>query len=240
MSFSLIGLAVAPGIAIALYVYFRDKYEKEPLKLLAVIFFLGFFSVLPAAWIEIWCEETFLLPQTLAGLAVSNFIFVALVEEGFKFFLVWLYVFNKPDFNEPFDGITYAVMVSMGFATAENILYVIDGGMQTAILRIFTAVPAHASFGVLMGYFMGLAKFSPPNALPYLLLSILAATIFHGAYDFFLTIKSIELIALGALVSLLVSLWLSFKAMKNLNENSPFRYAIILGKSTRENIKEEQ
>ena len=118
-------------------------------------------------------------------------------------------------------------MVSMGFATSENLMYVLDGGLNVAVVRVFTAVPAHASFAVLMGYFVGLAKFRNNHA-PYLVLGLAIATFFHGAYDFFLSSNDFELIALCALLSLGIGLRLSFKAMKILNENSPFRYSTII------------
>ncbi|MFA6456973.1 MAG: PrsW family glutamic-type intramembrane protease [Bacteroidota bacterium] len=228
MELTVFGLAIAPGIAIAVYVYFRDKYEKEPLSLLLKTFFSGFIVVFPAALMESLLFNAFPLGNSLVlHAAVNNFIFVGFTEEFCKYLCLFIVAYPKKDFNEPFDGITYAVMVSMGFATAENILYSMDGGVTTAVMRIFTAVPAHATFAVLMGYFVGLSKFRNHHT-PYLLLGLFSATLFHGAYDFFLSIDNIELIALGALVSLIVGLRLSFKAMKILNENSPFRYSTII------------
>ncbi|MBI2429442.1 MAG: PrsW family intramembrane metalloprotease [Ignavibacteriales bacterium] len=229
MDYTLLGLAIAPGVAIALYVYLRDKYEKEPLALLLKSFFAGFFIIVPAALIEMWFKQTFVLSGSIASIALNNFIFIGLTEELCKFICLYLVAYPKPDFNEPFDGITYAVMVSMGFATSENILYVMDGGLHVAVMRIFTAVPAHASFSILMGYFVGLAKFKKHDRI-YLLLGLVAATLFHGAYDFFLSINNIELIAFGALISLVVGIRLSFKAMRILNENSPFKYSKLLRK----------
>ena len=91
---------------------------------------------------------------------IKAFIVVALVEEFSKYIIVKYYAQNNREFNEPFDGIVYAVMVSMGFAALENVLYVYQYGSSTGITRAFTAVPAHATFGILMGYFMGKAKFS--------------------------------------------------------------------------------
>jgi protease PrsW len=234
MPLLLFGLAIAPGIAIAMYIYFRDKYEHEPLKLLISTFTFGFFSVFPAALIETMLMDTFPTSHTMVGIAVSNFIFVGFVEEGIKYFSLKRFAYNKPDFNEPFDGITYSVMISMGFATSENIMYVMEGGLSTAMIRIFSAVPAHASFGIMMGYFVGLAKFTQ-HRKSYLFLGIFTATIFHGAYDFFLSVNNIELIALGAVISLIIGIRLSFKAMNLLNENSPFRYSQILGIKTPEN-----
>ena len=228
MDLTVLGLAIAPGVAIAVYVYFRDKYEKEPLSLLLMTFIAGIAVVIPAATMETVLFNIFPLENSLLlHTAVNNFIFVGFTEEFCKYLCLLIIVYPKKEFNEPFDGITYAVMISMGFATAENILYAMNGGLQTAVLRIFTAVPAHASFAVLMGYFVGLSKFRNHHT-PFLFLGLFSATIFHGAYDFFLSIDNVGLIALGALVSLIVGLRLSFKAMKILNENSPFRYSTIM------------
>ena len=126
------------------------------------------------------------------------------------------------EFNEPFDGIVYAVMVSMGFAALENIFYVFQFGYTTGILRAFTAVPAHATFGILMGFFMGKAKFSP-SKIKNNLLGLGVATIFHGAYDFFLFINFIPGIATGAFISLIVGIFLAKKAIKIHQENSFFK-----------------
>jgi RsiW-degrading membrane proteinase PrsW (M82 family) len=223
MELTLFGLAIAPGAAIAVYVYFRDKYEKEPLSLLLKTFIAGLLIVVPTAM----TEQFFFSMFPAANVLVNNFIFVGLTEELWKFFCLFAIAYSRSDFNEPFDGIMYAVMVSMGFATAENVLYVMNGGLEVAVARIFTAVPAHATFAVLMGYFVGLAKFRNDH-VPYLVLGIGIATLFHGTYDLFLSINDIVLIELGALVSLIIGIILSFRAMKILNENSPFRYSTIV------------
>ncbi len=227
MELNLLGLAIAPGVAISIYVYFRDRYEKEPLNLLVQSFLAGFIVVTIAAAIEVFYSYVFVLDDlNVAHAAINNFFFIGFTEEICKYYCLYKIAYTKPEFNEPFDGIVYAVMVSMGFASSENILYVMNGGATVGLLRIFTAVPAHATFGVFMGYFVGLAKFRK-EPKPYLLLGIFTATIFHGAYDFFLSINNIELLALGALVSLIVGIIFSMRAMKILNEHSPFRYSTI-------------
>jgi RsiW-degrading membrane proteinase PrsW (M82 family) len=113
-------------------------------------------------------------------------------------------------------------MVSMGFAATENIFYVLEGGYQTALLRAFTAVPAHATFGVLMGYFMGKAKFAK-NRIILNLFGLFLAIVFHGTYDFFLFIDFIPGIWVGAFLSLFVGIMLSRKAIKKHQENSLFK-----------------
>lgn len=222
---NLLLLAVAPAMVIILYIYFKDKFEKEPIKFLFKNFLLGATaSILITAILSGILMN--LIPLTdsesIFQQFIQAFIVVALVEEFAKFVIVKYYAQNNKEFNEPFDGIVYAVMVSMGFATLENVLYTFQYGASTGIMRAFTAVPAHATFAILMGYFMGKAKFSS-NKTKLNLYGLLAATIFHGAYDFFLFIDFIPGIATGAFVSLAIGLILSNKAIKKHQLSSYFK-----------------
>lgn len=222
---SLILLAVAPSMIIIIYIYFKDRFEKEPWTLLLKNFILGAtVSVLLTLILgKLTTELLPLLDQNhLLDVFIKAFFVVGLVEEFSKYVVVRYIAQRNKEFDEPFDGIVYAVMVSMGFATLENILYVYSYGYETGVLRAFTAVPAHATFAVLMGYFMGKAKFSNRTYV-FNLTGLLAATLFHGAYDFFLFIEFIPGIATGALVSLLVGIFLSSKAIKLHQENSLHR-----------------
>jgi RsiW-degrading membrane proteinase PrsW (M82 family) len=108
----------------------------------------------------------------------------------------------------------YAVMVGMGFATLENIAYVLQNGVGTGITRMFLSVPAHATFAVLMGYHVGLAKFNPARRGWYFLLAIIWPVIFHGTFDFFLFIGNSLLHFAGALVSFIIAIYLSRRAIR--------------------------
>lgn len=221
----LLALAVAPGVAIAFFVWLRDKYEREPLKLSAICFGYGGLAILPAIALELLGEGTFgkMNSGDVVSAAFHAFLVVGLSEELCKLVVLLLFAYRKRDFNEPFDGIVYAVMVSMGFATLENIIYVLEGGISTAILRMFLSVPAHASFAIIMGYFVGMAKFRGAESLALIVTGLLAASVLHGFFDFFLFLDNTPLLALGALFSLVVGLYLSMRAMRHHNEISPFR-----------------
>lgn len=222
---NLLLLAVAPAMIIIAYIYIKDKFEKEPWKLLLKNFFLGAtVSVSLTFAIGYLIGEIFppLSKKSVFDMFIYAFIVVGLVEEFSKYIIVRNFAQKNAAFNEPFDGIVYAVMVSMGFATLENVLYVYAYGLQTGILRAFTAVPAHATFAILMGYFMGKAKFSQ-NRFLLNMTGLLVATLFHGAYDFFLFINWIPGITTGAFVSLIIGLLLSRKAIKNHQQNSIFK-----------------
>jgi RsiW-degrading membrane proteinase PrsW (M82 family) len=218
-------LAVAPVLTIILYIYVQDKYEKEPVKLLLLSFLFGaIISIIIVFALYIFTGR--LLPITdefsIWQQFIQAFFVVALAEEFSKYIIVKYFAQPKKAFNEPYDGIVYAVMVSMGFACTENIIYALEGGYETAILRAFTAVPAHATFGILMGYYMGKAKFSN-NRFRLNMAGLFLAVLFHGAYDFFLFIKFIPAISIGAFISLIIGIFLSRKAIKKHQDNSNFK-----------------
>lgn len=221
---NLLLLAVAPVFIIMLYIYFKDKYEKEPKRLLIYNFLLGAIVSIVITTVLYTVSDQFISldGDNIFHQFIKAFFVVALIEEFSKYVIVRYYSQKNKAFNEPYDGIIYAVMVSMGFAATENVFYVLEGGYQTALLRAFTAVPAHATFGVLMGYYMGKAKFSN-NKIALNLTGLLLAIFFHGAYDFFLFIDFIPGIWLGAFISLFVGLLLSRKAIKRHQNNSVFK-----------------
>lgn len=217
----LLGLAIAPGLAICLYIFYRDKYNREPASTLLMSFVWGLLTTIPAVMLELAAKD--LTEETVTGIIISSFFFVALVEEFCKFLPLRYYSLSRKSFDEPLDGIVHAVMIGMGFATLENVAYVLTSpnGLQTGMLRMFTSVPGHASFAVIMGYYAGKAKFDPLHKKALLLKGILLATFFHGAYDscLFLTkvlpqaISSLLLIV-GALASLITALVLSLRLIR--------------------------
>ncbi|MBX2897467.1 MAG: PrsW family intramembrane metalloprotease [Cyclobacteriaceae bacterium] len=219
----LLAIALAPGVAIGVYIYLKDQHEREPVGLLMRAFLFGILSVVVTLFIsELIGLFVTIDESSLSEQAVHAFLIVALVEEFSKFIFVRGILYKNSHFNEPFDGIVYSVMVSMGFATLENVLYAFNGGMGTAIMRMFTAVPAHATFAVLMGFYLGKAKFEHKKSY-YAFHALGVATLFHGAYDYCLFVSWVPGIVLGALLSLVVGIWLSKKAIRIHQLASPFR-----------------
>jgi protease PrsW len=217
----LLGIATAPCVAIGLYIYLNDKHEREPIGLLLRAYFYGVLSigitylVTKAINIVVTIDENSLTEQ-----AIHAFLIVALVEEGSKFIFVRGLLYHNVNFNEPFDGIVYSVMVGMGFATFENVLYVLNDGFSVGIMRMFTAVPAHACFAVLMGYYLGKSKFDHKK---YGLYALVVATLFHGFYDYCLFVSWMPGIWIGTIVALIVAIVLSRRAMVIHQANSPFQ-----------------
>ncbi len=208
----LLALALAPVVAIIWYILFLDQLNKEPVKMLVLTFLFGILSVLPAILLEIFGGKLLGEINSLPKAWFQAFIVVGLSEELAKYFFLRKYVFSKPYFDEPYDGIVYAIMISMGFAAIENVMYVMQGGTAVAITRMFTAVPAHASFAVLMGYWVGRAKMENKPQLNWLGLG--SAVLFHGLYDFFLLAELFEGQVFGAILSLLIAIVFSRSAIK--------------------------
>jgi protease PrsW len=226
-SIKLLALSIAPGLAISIYVYWKDRFEKEPLHLLVKCYILGCLAILPAIGLNRILREFTPAPVDWAEIMIFAFFVVSLSEEFCKFLVLRFFAYPKKDFNEPYDGITYTVMIAMGFATTENLLYIFSQdsfseSVRVGMIRMFTAVPAHATMAIMMGYFAGKAKFSNiPGRL--LFKGFLAAFIFHGVYDTFLCINSIPFMTAGALFALYFSIQVSMRAIILHGENSPFR-----------------
>ncbi|MCU4162845.1 PrsW family glutamic-type intramembrane protease [Carboxylicivirga caseinilyticus] len=187
---NLILIASAPVLIILFYIYYRDKYEKEPFGLLIKSLIAGMIICIPIIIGEQW-TSSFLHPlktNQMTNAFLDAFFVASFWEEAFKLTAVMLLVWRNKNFNERFDGIVYAVFVSLGFALIENIMYVLntDNGIQTGLARAFTAVPAHAMFGVMMGYHLGLARFISKKQTYHLINAFFYPFLFHGIYDFIL------------------------------------------------------
>ena len=220
----LITIAIFPGVAIAIFIYFHDKHEPEPVKLVVLSFVYGILSLGLDLAATIPLEKFFHIDEDdLKEQAIHAFVIVAFVEELCKFIFVRGILYRNKNFNEPLDGIIYAVMVGMGFATAENIIYVLNEGGGIAIIRMVSVIPGHAMFAVLMGYWLGKAKFTHRRETFYALVALLVATFFHGFYDYFLFISFVPGIWIWSVFSLVIAFFLSRKAIQLHQEISPFK-----------------
>ncbi len=196
--FILIIAAVVPAIFLMIKAYRSDRLEKESPYMLWSLVKAGIFSSLIALVSERVLGS--LLDHTVSqGSAaypvILYFGIVAFAEEGSKYFMLRRHTWKSSEFNCQYDGIVYAVFVSLGFALWENISYVMAYGFTTAIVRALTAIPGHACFGVFMGVFYGMAKKydyantqGRMNALS--VLSVITPALLHGAYDYIASAKA--------------------------------------------------
>ena len=189
-------LAVLPTILLGRYIYVKDTIEKEPRGLLIRLFIFGILSTFLTLLISEVSVYYFPIldsdSKEIPILLLNNFIGIALVEEFSKWIFLGLGTWNNKDFNHYYDGLVYAVFVSLGFATFENLLYVFFSGggkLMVAVIRAVLAVPGHVFNGIFMGYFYSLARknYIEKNKSKYTLnifLSLLVPTVLHGFYDF--------------------------------------------------------
>ena len=178
-------IALAPGFFWLWFFYKQDVYEPEPLALVARMYFLGIIAALIA-----------LLLENLYSPFVPDLLFPALAvpvtEELAKFAMVVLFVYRDAEFDEPMDGIVYATATALGFATLENLLYVLpvqslSSLMVNGTFRAILSVPGHALFAVFWGYALGIAKFRPPGKkIPIIAAGLILAIAVHGFFNLLL------------------------------------------------------
>lgn len=217
--FSVLTAAIAPGVALLIYFYLKDRYDTEPFHLVLKVFLFGVMLVFPVmvlqrAFVHGLGENPF----------VFSFIISAGLEEFLKWFLVYFIIYKHTSFDEPYDGIVYAVAASLGFATLENVFYAFlnSASISSLIYRALLPVSGHAMFGVIMGYHLGRAKFDPERRKRHLLYSLLLPIFWHGLFDYILlTTKTYWIWFMVPLMSYLWvrSLWKVHRA----NATSPLR-----------------
>jgi RsiW-degrading membrane proteinase PrsW (M82 family) len=194
----LIAAAVIPAIFLMIRVWRADRLEPEPPRLMLNLVTAGVISALIALCSErilSFVLDSAVASNTLLYQVLLYFVVVAVSEEGAKYFMLRRRTWRNPEFNCQYDGLVYAVFVSLGFALWENISYVLHFGFKTALVRAVTAIPGHACFGVFMGVFYGIARRLENEGRHGasklcrrfgLLISILL----HGAYDFIASMET--------------------------------------------------
>lgn len=226
MGILLLAVSILPVILLMVYIYKQDKYEKEPIGLLIRAFIGGMVAI----------PLDLALVSLINGIFYSETVFYsAFIEAGFceelcKFVILFLTIWWNRNFNEYMDGIVYATFVGLGFACVENVLYVFEGGVGTGIVRALLSVPGHFLFGVIMGYFFSMAKFSKKGGqFGYLMTALFGAVLAHGLFDWLLMITDRISEALTIIIFCVflwgdIKLWkIGLKYIRKHQENSQFK-----------------
>ena len=209
----LLSAGIAPGLALLSYFYLRDQYEQEPVITVFKVFLFGAILTFPIMFIQYVLSAEGMLQSNL----LYSFISAALFEEFFKWFILIFAIYQHADFDEPYDGIVYGASLSLGFATVENILYLITNGTGLAIGRALFPVSSHALFGVIMGYYLGKAKFNMEGReRRTLFIAFLIPFLLHGIYDYILLAKTKWLYYL--LPFMLFLWWLGLRKVKQAHQ----------------------
>lgn len=190
MSEGLMALALLPGILIIIYIFRKDKIEHEPLSLIIKLVLFGALSCIPAVALEFFISYMgpVYAEGTIAYAVYEAFVIAAFCEELCKYAFLRLGSWRHKAFDYRFDGIVYGVSVAVGFALLENVLYVMDGGFSTAVMRAVLAVPLHAFCGVFMGVAYGAAKRysiegNRSKQRKATFMALLVPITIHGIYD---------------------------------------------------------
>ena len=227
----LLVIAVLPAIALMVFIYTHDKTEKEPLGLLIKLAVAGAVSTFPIAIAEFIVDDALLstlVETSLAYVVISNFIGVALVEEAGKLITTKLVSWKNKAFNYTFDGVVYAVFVSLGFALLENVMYVFTNetfaeALSVGISRALLSIPLHCFCGVFMGVFYAEAKKqsllgNQAQKKKCLFYALAVPTVLHGFYDFCLSVDFVFIDTL--FIAFVIAMYVvSFKYVKKALRN---------------------
>jgi len=193
-------LAFAPGIFWLWMVYRRDRYRPEPRALVVRTFLWGMVVAVPVALLEF--VLVFLVdpgaidaiqdgPLSLATAAYVSFVAAGVTEELGKYIVVRRTVYHSPYFDEPMDGIVYASAAALGFASLENLGYLLAFGWETILVRGPVSTLAHVLFSVMWGYPLGLSKATKGGLRTWVWLGVIGAMVAHGLFDFLLFIEGV-------------------------------------------------
>ncbi|SDP44428.1 glutamic-type intramembrane protease PrsW [Halobacillus aidingensis] len=194
--------AISPAVAIMTFIYLSKRIELEPLPLIIRMFIIGVIMVFPIMFIQYAFETENVFHSSF----LKSFFLAELLEEFFKWFFLLFVAYRHSDFDHHYDGIIYGVAVSLGFATIENIIYIFQNGIEIAILRAVFPVSSHALFGLIMGYYMGKAKFRTNRSNWCLALGLVIPVGLHVIYDYIITVK--EMTWMYWITPFMIILWL--------------------------------
>jgi protease PrsW len=205
----ILSAGIAPGLALLSYFYLKDEYGSEPISVVLRTFIYGALLVFPIMFIQYVIDVEHLVSSDF----INAFFTTGFLEEFFKWFILFYAIYQHVDFDEPYDGIVYGTSVALGFATSENILYLLANGVEHAVGRALLPVSSHALFGVLMGYYLGKGKFTKERKGKWLLFSLFLPVLFHGIYDFIL--MSFEYWIIFIFPFMIFLWWLALRKVKS-------------------------
>ena len=203
-------IIIAPAAFWLLYHYYRDRYRPEPLLLLLSTYVAG----IAAGFLCLRAFERLNRLGLDAGPEDGGWQFllycvigIGLLEETAKLAPVWLVCARWREFDEPVDGIVYASVSALGFASFENYKYMefLEGAPMLA--RAAASPLTHAVFSSIWGYALGRARHDGTPVwravIPALALSALA----HGVYDFVAVGTHVAFRPVTAAIILAIWIW---------------------------------
>lgn len=207
--FGIVTAAIAPSMAMLSYFYIKNEYGTTPFGLVFRVFLVGALVMFPVMVLQ----YAFTTEGFFQGPIYRAFILYGFVEEFFKWFLLYFFVFKQIEFSRHYDGIIFGVALSLGFASMENVLYLVANGVETAIGRALLPVSSHAIFGIIMGYYLGRGKLEPMMRRRWVVFSLLFPVVLHGVYDSILIVMN-SYFLYGMIPFMFMLWWLAIKKVK--------------------------
>lgn len=198
---AILSAGVAPAFALMSFFYLKDRFT-EPLHLIVRNFIYGAILVFPIMFMQFALQNEGIGD----GDFVKSFMIIAFMEEFFKWFIFIYTIYHHTAFDAHYDGIVYAVAISLGFATVENFLYLLSNGIEYAFSRALFPVSSHALFGVIMGYYFGKAKMESIHKRRNLTFALIVPFLLHGTYNYILIKVTSDWLIL--LVPFMIFLWI--------------------------------
>jgi len=217
-------LGFAPLIAMIMYLYFRKRNDKEFSRLMVYSFLTGATGVVLLVAAELISAKLGLTQlSSLKRIIFYSFITIGGSAELGKFIVFRYLVINKQAIRKPIDAITFSTMTALGFSTIALVLYTLNlftpQSHFPATLYPLIFVPANILFAVIMGFFVGMAKFVK-GRIVFSLTGLLGAAFFHGIFNFCLLTNDFKLLSLFSFGSAVIVLILVIKAASTLPEAS--------------------
>jgi len=210
--------ALIPAIFLGMLFFLFDN-NKEPFSIVVKSFLLGIGAVFLVLIANFFLhapdnDGTFYISLSVA------FIYAGFIEEAAKFVVFFFFLYKHKEFDEWYDGLLYGVLIGLGFAFIENILYFValfsKSGFSIIISRSLFSMPAHALFGAVMGYFIGKYKFKSRSNKLLLVQAFIWPFLLHGIYDFVLMYTKLNLSWI--ILPLMIYLWIKVLKLRRLSQ----------------------
>lgn len=208
---AILSAGVAPAFALMSFFYLKDRFT-EPLHLIIRNFIYGAILVFPIMFMQYALQSE----GIVNGDFIQSFFIIAFMEEFFKWFIFIYTIYHHTAFDAHYDGIVYAVAISLGFATVENSLYLLSNGIEYAFSRALFPVSSHALFGVISGFYFGKAKMQSAHRRKNLTFALIIPFLLHGIYNYILIKVTSDWLIL--LIPFMIFLWIiALRRMKVAN-----------------------
>ncbi|MCX6279121.1 MAG: hypothetical protein NT004_13650 [Bacteroidetes bacterium] len=217
-------ISFAPIIFLAMYLYIRKHRDRKFVSLMIRSMVAGVFSISVLALAiaisyELGISELRNLKRTL----FFAFITIGGSAELGKF-LVYRYIIMRDSVNvSPFDAIILSVCVALGYCTVALVGFALNfGNIQQSLpvtLFSFAFIPGSLIFSIVMGFFIGMARFLKTHIV-FSLTSLIGAAFFHGIFIFCMVTRDYKLLSLFAFGSSVIVFILAMKAVFTVPEKS--------------------